>query len=261
MSYSYSNDGKTLTSLPNGVTHMIIQPNVEILGSDCTKESADSLEKVSFLTPSSLKNLLHNTFRGCVHLREVDFRNCTQLVSFLSHNFNGCSSLERVYFPDSFLYFDTTVFVGTALKSFTLTKGFDRIGTGDFIDVLTLETVDFSNAINLRSIGMNCFQNSGVRIIDMSKCKKLTLICSGAFKDCKQLTRVIFPCNNNKIMAQDNCFSNCSIFLKIFISKCYKCAPIILPKGVSKHFLTCKPRSNYFSKSNKFIFIILIFTK
>ena len=261
MSYSNSSDGKTLTSLSQGVTHMIVQPNIEILGNSCTKESADSLEKVSFLKPSSLKYLMQDTFKNCIRLKEVDFRNCTQLVSFLSNNFNGCSSLERVYFPDSFASFDTTVFAGTKLKSFTLTKGFNKLGTWVFVDVITLETVDFSNAINLKTIGLNCFQNTGIRIIDMSKCKKLARIANGAFKECKQLTRVIFPCSINKIAVPDDCFSNCNILIKIFISKCYNCAPIILPKGVNKGFLTCKLQNHSFSKRNKFMFIMFIFTK
>ena len=267
MTYLYSDDTKTLTSIPDQTTNMIVESFVEILGDYCTQNSQKTLTSVSFSTPSSLTKMLHCTFINCVLLKEVDFRSCTELVSCLSSNFYGCSSLEHVYFPTYFQTFDTSVFVGTSLKSFEFSQVAYRTGGLSFENVITLESVDFSKAVNIEYILDYCFKNTSIRVLDLRKCMKLKEIAKNAFQDCAQLEIIYLPCKSSLTISQ-YAFKNCTSLKNVFMPKCNSkpkivasafsdCNSLIIPSGIVNLQITCKPhKSSSIITISLYIFII-----
>ena len=97
--YETHEGNKTLVRIPSYSEHMIVQSDVDNIGNYPTLGSIGTLKKVTFLSPSNLKNIMLGTFLNCTHLKSVDFRNCTQLRTVGSYAFRNCISLETVYFP------------------------------------------------------------------------------------------------------------------------------------------------------------------
>ena len=237
---------------------MIVETFVELLGDSCTQNVVDTLSKVSFLSPSSLKCMHFSTFCNCKLLTEVDFRNCTKMTYCLSWNFLGCSSLEHVYFPPSFQTFDSSVFVGTSLKSFEFSKSSTRTGGGSFQNVTTLTSVDFSNAIKIVSILGNCFRNTSIKTLDLRKCAKLADISESAFQDCIKLETIFLPCKASLTLKQNSffgCTSIKSVFIpcrakpKIAVTAFNNCSSLILPAGLIQLQKTCKVYNRFSSST------------
>ena len=235
-------------AIPSATSHMIVESFVEILGDYCATNAAGTLSKVSFLSPSSVTCMLQATFINCKLLTEVDFRNCTKMTYCLSSNFKGCSSLERVYFPPGFVTFDSSVFVGTSLKSFEFSKSATRTGAASFEDVTTLTSVDFSKAIKIESILGRCFKNTGIKALDLRKCIKLTNIEASAFQGCTKLETIFLPCKSTLALQQDSffgCTSIRSVFIpcrakpKIAVTAFNNCSSLILPAGLIQLQKTC----------------------
>ena len=201
--YSYSADGKTLTSIPANTVHMIINKNVEILGNSVTRYANSTLKTVTFLSPSRLNALQQSTFSYCTLLEEVDFRNCTNLQTILSFTFIGCSSLKIVWFPDSLIHFDTECFIGTKIEKFTVTPNLIRIGSRSFKNVVTLEYIDFSRAYNFNMFSINCLEGTSIQFLDLRNCSKINYLSDQCFYNCHNLEYVYFPCLQNNIYILD----------------------------------------------------------
>ena len=226
MSYTYSNGGKTLLSVPTGTEHMIVQSFVEVIESSPLIMCTNSLRKVSFLSPSSLTKLQHNTFANCSYLTEVDFSNCTKLTEILSSTFINCKSLTRVVFPDSLQFFDTYVFMNTSLDNFVVPSSLIYIGFSSFENVTTLKRIDFSKAFSLQTFFNFSMRGTSIEILDLRNSPDLKNIDDCALQECFQLKEVYFPCSNSIVQFGEYCFSSCKSLEHVYFSSCKRIIPV-----------------------------------
>lgn len=133
-----------------------------------------SLEKVSF--PKNLYSIDHSCFESCESLTEVSFP--ATLKSIDDAAFKGCSSLRSVRFE--------TFEIGSN-KGFCSLETLDDIYSGadggSFEDCVSLTDVWFAESINSFAIPWSCFENTGLRSIDIPSC--VTEIENNAFAETK----------------------------------------------------------------------------
>ena len=266
MSYTYSNDRKTLLSVPAGTEHMIVQSFVEVIGSSPLTACTNSLRKVSFLSPSSLTKLQQSTFTNCLYLTEVDFSNCTRLTDILSYTFMNCKSLTRVVFPDSLRFFDTYCFINTSLESFVVPESLKYIGIGSFENVTTLKRIDFSKAYSFGTIFNYSLRGTSIEILDLRNSTHLNNISDYALHECFELKEVYFPCSDSStVKFGEYCFSSCTSLEHIYFSSCKRiipvsasvfshCSKLILPYNI--HF---PERSTQLNKKTNIKLLTLLF--
>ena len=263
MSYEYAINGSelVLVSIPEGTIHMIVPANVTTLEDYVTSKACTSLQRVTFLTPSNLRSLRQRTFENCSLLHIIDFRNCTKLSSILSRTFHNCCLLEKVFFPDSLYQFDTECFVNTSIKSFNIPTKLIHVGIRSFYGVSTLESIDFSDAQNIKTLYSSSFAYTHIKVIDLRNCTSLKVIMDGCFSFCPMLERVYFPCTSQQITFKELVFLNCSSLQLVYFPSCRThiklsastfshCDKLILPSGLQfmipqtqinrhKYFLNC----------------------
>jgi len=162
-----------------------------------------------------------NLFEGCVSLRSVDLSNCKELEILPTKMFTGCSGLETLLLPENLQTFHNYAFYGlTALKEITIPASVTDLGGYTFDGCTSLETVTFAEGNpltqlgtdgirpeapawgvnlfantpalktvilpeNLTTIGISCFENSGVENIDLPA--TVRIIAQKAFKNCDNL--------------------------------------------------------------------------
>ena len=246
MSDSYVFSGTTLISIPAGTTDMIVPPNTTKIGDFATSNACNTLQTVSFPSPSSLTSLLQGTFENCSLLQIVDFRNCTKLDSILSWTFRNCRSLKSVYFPDCFRQLDTECFVNTSIKSFTVPPNLIRLGSRTFCGVSSLETIDFSRAQKMTRFHSSTLAYTNIKVLDLRNCTSLKTFMQRCFSFCSLLETVYFPCTSQQITFEQLCFLNCSSLKFVYFPSCRTkiqlsastfshCDKLILPSGI--HFM------------------------
>ena len=227
MSYIYSNDGKTLVSVPANTVHMIVERKVEVLDYTTTRYTFSTLKTVSFLSPSSLTKIKSDVFLGCYLLTEIDFSNCTSLSRIYSSIFMHCSSLKSVIFPSSLIHFDTNTFLNTSLEMFVVPDSLTYIGTASFKNVKTLTQIDFSHATKLVMFFFNCFEGTSITILDLRNCSRLTTISSYCCQNCPLLNTIYFPCTYGITLSFGSyCFANCTSLEHVYFTQCKKIIPI-----------------------------------
>ncbi|EAX96241.1 hypothetical protein TVAG_205270 [Trichomonas vaginalis G3] len=94
----------TLEDIGSSVSEYTIPRDVVSIANGTSNQyfalkSIQTLRKISFESPSSLKYLGHYSFYCCSHLSEADLSNCSFLENIGSFCFAECYSLSRVIFP------------------------------------------------------------------------------------------------------------------------------------------------------------------
>lgn len=94
----------TLTDIGSSVTEYTVAKNIVSIANGTSDQyfalnSIQTLKKVSFESPSSLKFLGHYSFYRCKFLEAADLSNCSSLENIGSFCFAECKSISRVIFP------------------------------------------------------------------------------------------------------------------------------------------------------------------
>ena len=164
--------------------------------------------------PESLEEIDPETFYNCKSLKSIDLSQC-KVTSLSAWAFEGCSSLEKITFPKNLYSIEGGCFKNcenltevslpatlqelngfygcTSLKSVhfeTFGIGSNRgycslksLGTHTFENCINLTDVQFAESINSFEIPYSCFENTGLRSIDIPSC--VTEIENNAFAETK----------------------------------------------------------------------------
>lgn len=141
----------------------------------------DCVSLVSVDLPDSLKTLGRAVFMGCTNLTHVGLPQNAEFTTLDSNLFAGCTSLESIEIPDSVTTVSSTVFKESGLKSFDTPASVTSFGTGVF----------YGSALETFTVP-----------------EFMKTIPTEFFRDCKNLTEVIFHSNVTEFGA--NCFNGCS---------------------------------------------------
>lgn len=160
-------------------------------------------------------------FKGCTSLKSVDMSACVGLTVLPTKMFEGCVSLETVVLPPNLVTMHNYAFCGaTGLKEITIPASVTDLGGYTFDGCTSLETVIFAENSeltqlgtdelrpdapqwgthifsntpalktvvlpkNLVSIGISCFENSGIENIALPG--TLRIVAEKGFKNCDNL--------------------------------------------------------------------------
>ena len=98
--------------------------------------------------------------------------------------------------------------ISSKVKGFSDGTTTSNVFSDTFEDI---ETIDFSSAINLATIGSYTFyQCSKVKTFDLSNCESLSSIGIDAFCNCTGATSIIFPTISKLTILPSGCFSYCT---------------------------------------------------
>jgi len=111
---------------------------------------------------------------NCANLESVDLK-CLENIATINNFFmEGCSNLTTVEFPNKF-------------------KNLTEIKDNFMSDKIKLKNIDLSCFSNVKKIGKNFLNNSGLEIADLSSLTKLTEIGKNFMANCLKLKEVILP--------------------------------------------------------------------
>ena len=232
----------------NGATAVIIPSTVTNIADSVFKDSG--LVSVDFSACVNLKSIGAGVFKDCTELKSVNLLDCVNLKSIGANAFNNCAELTSVVIPanvesigeNAFVKTGLTsvsfasgsklevinsgVFAKTKLTAITLPASLKSIGTGAFslyyldngaahFDPSPLKSVDFSECVNLESIGDDAFNKCPLTSLVLPD--SLTSIGAGVFKDCTELKSVnLLDCVNLKSIGA-NAFNNCAELTSVVI--------------------------------------------
>ena len=98
--------------------------------------------------------------------------------------------------------------ISSKVKGFSDGTTTSNVFSDTFEDI---ETIDFTSAINLATIGSYSFYRcSKVKIFDLSSCESLSSIGIDAFCNCTGATSIIFPTISKLSILPSGCFSYCT---------------------------------------------------
>ncbi len=191
--------------------------------------------------PSSLTTIGSSAFSGCYALGVV--YNLSSLTITAGANTNGYvayyayvvktslgnSDIETIggvnYYKESSTSYIALGLADTRLTSITLHAKTTVIRPYAFYNRDNLTSIDFSNCVNLTSIGSSAFYDcEGLTSITLPS--SLTTIGSSAFYDCSKLTSIDFSNCTNLTTIGSNAFYNCDSLTSIDLSNCTKLTTI-----------------------------------
>lgn len=108
-----------------------------------------------------------------------------------------------------------------------------------FYNCNTIGTIIIGDGIMDAQLGVGAFYNSGIKVIDLSRCVYLTTIETDTFKDCKQLTSVLFPMNGKLTSFKPKVFENCESLMSLTLPNTITDFEGDLNAGDSETFVNC----------------------
>ena len=154
--------------------------------------------------PASVESVGKQAFRGCPNLKSVNFEDLTNLKTVGEQAFSGIkvdtldlshtqlteipkqafqyAGMKTLVLPNAVTNIGEQAFNQCAnLQSVSLQASLNTIGASAFSGCTALGTVDFTQAIELTSIGAQAFVGTAIESVDLSKCMKLTSFNSYTF--------------------------------------------------------------------------------
>ncbi len=158
-------------------------------------DGMDNLISIDLSECNYLNQIYYGVFINCKNLTSVNLSNCNNLTQLPESAFENCKNLTSIILPNNITGIGWNVFEGTGLESI------------DLSNCNSLEVIGICGWKNLRSIILpnnirevwHAFEGTELESIDLSNCSKLIEIGDSAFKDCKNLTSIIFPNSITKI--------------------------------------------------------------
>ena len=215
------NEGKLILSmiLDTSITEYALLPGTVGISGDAFTRCA-ALKTIDFGT--ELKSIGGSAFAGCVSLESVTFPSSLEKMG--PSVFYGCSALASAKGLPVVTYVDNsgrehagTVPYGifyncSALSEVDVARGFTSIGQSAFYNCASLKQIEVPDTVTvinaygfygcsaltgielpegLRALGTYAFGSSGLKTIDLSVCKGLTVIPDYCFRNSKLVTITI----------------------------------------------------------------------
>ena len=185
----FSNDAK--------LAQAIIPDGVEEVGGSAFKgcssiTSATIPATVKVLGTDSGTMQTSYVFRDCTSLASVTFEDGIQLENLWSSIFDGCSSLESLTLPEGIKYIGAYIIRGSAVKSIKVPASVEELYNYAFASAGELTSVTFAEGSQIRNIGMNAFEKSGLTSFSFPETDGVIEIATGRnagiFNACQNLT-------------------------------------------------------------------------
>ena len=152
----FSEDGKTLLSIPKDIEEVIIKNEIEYVADEAGK-NCYNLKKV--VLPETVKKIGKNAFDGCLNLENINFPKnvCIDHKAFASTNlkevdlsfttllggntFDNCKNLEKVIMPKNMKVFKTSFFHNCSVKELMLPENLESIFCNALADFTEIESI------------------------------------------------------------------------------------------------------------------------
>ena len=172
---------------------------------------------------SKITEINKNAFKGCENLTSIYTDELTNIVSIGESAFDGCKGLVDLYLPDNLETIGDYAFRNCLAYKKCTKNGIDD-GNGDFnppddiipinennIEPAALTPTVLSGFVmpnSVNSIGVGCFEGSGLEKLHITEDCELKTISKSAFENCKQLKSISI--SNSKItIINSNAFCGC----------------------------------------------------
>lgn len=194
----YSEDGKTLLSVPNDI--------------------------VSYEIAKGTENIYHRCFRNCTSLKEVSLPSSLKRIGTLA--FSNCLSLETITIPDKVYSIGESAFENCFhLHTVSLPSDIIEISKRTFFNCKSLHAITFPQKIYC--IFQEAFYGC-LSLRHVSLNEGLEMIFEKAFKHCESLQDFIMP-DSVRFMEEET-LANCTSLKSIVLSDAiedfgYSCCP------------------------------------
>ena len=201
--FSYCQNLKSIY-IPEGVTEILSNAF-----SDC-----ELLSSVYY--PSTVTSVQPYVFAQCHSLQNIDFMSNSDTIG--AFMFNHCSGLDVVRVPKEIKHIYEYAFASSSATRVELPSGIVEMGASVFSDCKSLETVVWSDSINIIPSSTFRFCNALKSVENISH---ITEISFNAFDDCNALQ--IIDLTGTKITKiDDNAFSDCNRLKEIKLPETLK---------------------------------------
>ena len=139
---------------------------------------------------------------------QIDFMDVVGIFDFA---FKDNKSIESIYLPQTIESIGRESFRGaTYLKNVFFESGSSLVNIDNlaFLDCLSLETIDLSNTIFLKKIGIKAFENCA-SLVSMTLPASIVQIGNEAFRGCISLIDFVFNLDSTITSIDDNVFRDC----------------------------------------------------
>ncbi|KAL3930523.1 MAG: hypothetical protein SGBAC_011728 [Bacillariaceae sp.] len=166
------------------------------------------LEEIDFSEASHLTLIGKDAFRACARLQDIDLRQCPMLEIVGEGAFRDCIALNSVWLASKIRYLSPRTFVQcNSLTKVHLNKDLEEIRLQAFEFCRNLQTIDFSGAKKLTTIGINAFYMNE-SLVTLILPDSLRMIKSHAFQHCRGLQKLTLGAE--LIQLSDQAFAECT---------------------------------------------------
>ncbi len=221
------------------LTELLVPSSVKSIGDNmivgCSKLKFNEYEGARYLGNKTNKYVI------LISAKSTDITECRipdETNVMTPYAFSGCTKLKNLSIGSNLNISSDELFVDSPIE--TLTFNGDNIGDNfsgystlktvnvgskvvnipdnAFQNSSNLQTVNMSNAHNLKTIGEMAFYNcQKLQNVNLSSAYKLETIGGSAFSDCSALTEITIP--ESVVLIENNAFNNCSNLAKVDFSK------------------------------------------
>lgn len=182
----------TKITVPETVTDKGIEYKVTGIMSEAFKDK--SFEEC--VLPESITTIGEGAFENCKNLKSITIPSKVERIE--NKTFSKCTSLENVNLSQNIYWIGDQAFsFCSKLQGLEFPDKIYTIGMHAFYNCASLDKVVLSS--NFEALGTSAFSNTGIRIVDLSKCRGMWYIPNYAFSGCSLLEFVKFPPNLSKI--------------------------------------------------------------
>ena len=159
-------------------------------------------------------------FRDCTSLASVAFEDGIQLENLWSSIFDGCSSLESLTLPEGIKYIGAYIIRGSAVKSIKVPASVEELFNYAFASAGELTSVTFAEGSQIRNIGMNAFEKTGLTSFSFPETDGIIEIATGRktgiFNACQNLTDLHL---SSSVVSIGNMLSGCQSIKHITVAE------------------------------------------
>lgn len=218
----YSNNNRTLDSVPSGTVHVSIWNRIEILSGKsgnlyAFKECSTSLKSISFENNPQLKEIQSYAFYQCTSISAIDLSVCTNLITIGSYSFSGCTSLNSIFLPSNLIKLGDYCFSNINATSISLSESITSMPPSCFRGSKYLISVEIPLSSNITSLSSHFIAETPVTKYTITD--KVNYISNSAFSYSNIVTFVVTS-GNEKYKVRNNA---------IIISTAYLVYPKKLP--------------------------------
>lgn len=125
-------------------------------------------------------------------MSNVTFESDCQLTRISDGMFADCAALKTITIPEGIELIGASAFDDSGLTSINISSSVKTIDRFAFNECSELKTINFAQNSNLHMINSDAFKYTYIGTIDLTNCKKITLLQKNAIIENNKNVRFIF---------------------------------------------------------------------